>query len=46
MPTIKKIYKNILIWRYKFISQRQFIYILSILVGFLSGVAALILKNL
>jgi len=46
MPTTKKIYKNILIWRYKYISQRQFIYILSILVGFLSGVAALILKNL
>ncbi|MDX6747386.1 chloride channel protein [Polaribacter sp. PL03] len=46
MPTAKKIYKKILIWRYKYISQRQFIYILSILVGFLSGVAALILKNL
>jgi len=46
MPTTKYIYKSILIWRYKYISQRQFIYILSILVGFLSGVAALILKNL
>jgi CIC family chloride channel protein len=46
MPTAKKIYKKIYTWRYKYLSQRQFIYILSILVGFLSGVAALILKNL
>lgn len=46
MASTKKIYKQILIWRYKYITQRQFIYILSILVGFLSGVAALILKYL
>ncbi|WP_026288460.1 chloride channel protein [Polaribacter irgensii] len=46
MPTSKNIYRKILIWRYKYISQRKFIYILSVLVGFLSGVAALILKNL
>ena len=38
--------KRILIWRAKHISQRQFIYILSILVGFTSGVAAVVLKNL
>ncbi|WP_223267232.1 chloride channel protein [Polaribacter sp. IC073] len=35
-----------LLLRYKYISQRQFIYILSILVGFLAGVGAVILKNL
>ncbi|MGJ8744234.1 chloride channel protein [Polaribacter sp.] len=46
MPSTRKIYKQILIWRYKYISQRQFIYILSILVGFMSGVAALFLKNI
>jgi len=46
MPTSKNIYKKILIWRYKHISERQFIYILSILVGFLAGLAAVILKNL
>lgn len=40
------ILKKILIWRAKHISQRQFIYILSILVGFTSGVAAVVLKNL
>jgi CIC family chloride channel protein len=46
MPTAKYILTKIHIWRYKHISQRQFIYILSILIGFLSGVGAVVLKNL
>ncbi|WP_199269121.1 chloride channel protein [Polaribacter sp. L3A8] len=46
MPTTKTIYRKILIWRYKYISEKQFIYILSILVGFLAGFGAVILKNL
>lgn len=46
MSTTKNIFLKIHIWRYKHISERQFIYVLSILVGFLSGVAALLLKNL
>ena len=46
MPTTKIIFRRILIWRYKHISERQFIHILSILVGFLAGFAAVILKNL
>ena len=45
MPNLKKIYKKLLVWRYKHISQRKFVYILSILVGFTSGLVALILKN-
>ena len=45
MPTTKNIFKKILIWRYKHISERQFIYILSILVGCLAGFGAVILKN-
>tara|TARA_R110001592_G_scaffold1908_1_gene11814 strand:+ start:1677 stop:3461 length:1785 start_codon:yes stop_codon:yes gene_type:complete len=45
MPTTKNIFRKILIWRYKHISERQFIYILSILVGFLAGFGAVILKN-
>ena len=39
-------FKRLLIWRAKHISHRQFVYILSILVGFTSGIGALILKNL
>jgi CIC family chloride channel protein len=46
MPTAKYILTKIHIWRYKHISQRQFVYILSILIGFLSGVGAVVLKNL
>lgn len=34
-----------LIWRLKYIPQKQFIYIVSILVGFLSGLAAVLIKN-
>ncbi|RKF04986.1 CIC family chloride channel protein [Tenacibaculum lutimaris] len=46
MLSSKEIYKKILVWRYKHISERQFIYILSVLVGFLAGLGTLILKNL
>ena len=46
MSKSKKIFKRILIWRYKNISERQFVYLLSILVGFLSGLGTLLLKNL
>lgn len=35
-----------MVWRAKHISQRQFVYILSVLVGFTSGVGAVVLKNL
>lgn len=46
MPTKNKFLKQILLWRYKFISERQFIYVLSILVGLLAGLGTAILKNL
>ena len=42
----RPLYKRILIWRAKHISHKQFVYILSIIVGFTSGVGAVILKNL
>ena len=38
--------KKVLIWRAKHISHRQFVYFLSIVVGFTSGVGAVVLKNL
>ncbi|MCK0144282.1 chloride channel protein [Arenibacter sp. F26102] len=47
MAALKKSWlNNFLVWRAKHISQRQFIYILSILVGFTSGIGAVVLKNL
>lgn len=40
------ILKQILIWRAKHISHRQFVCILSVIIGFTSGVGAVVLKNL
>ena len=40
----RNIFTKILIWRYKNISEKQFLYVLSILVGFLSGLGAVLLK--
>ncbi|MFV9551603.1 chloride channel protein [Algibacter sp. PT7-4] len=47
MPSFtKKLLRTFLIWKYKHISERQFIYILSILTGFLAGMGTVVLKNL
>lgn len=43
---INQLIKRILIWRYKHISQKNFVYLLSILVGLLVGLAAVTLKNI
>lgn len=42
----KKILKRIFKWRYKYISQKTFIYILSVVVGLLAGLASVTLKNI
>ena len=42
----KSLFRKFLIWRYKHISERQFVFILSILVGFLAGMGTVLLKNL
>ena len=41
----KKTLTTFLFWRIKHISNKQFIYLLSMLVGFTSGVGAVLLKN-
>ena len=41
----KNLLTRFLIWRAKHISNKQFIYLLSMLIGFTSGVGAVILKN-
>ncbi len=43
---VKSLLRKFLIWKYKHISERQFIYILSVLVGFLAGIGTVLLKNL
>lgn len=46
MPsTGKSLLRKFLIWKYKHISERQFVYILSVLVGFLAGIGTVLLKN-
>ncbi|MFY0712367.1 chloride channel protein [Seonamhaeicola sp. NFXS20] len=40
------ILKRLLIWRAKHISNKQFVFILSILIGFTAGLGAVVLKNL
>ena len=42
----KSLLRRFLIWKYKHISERQFVFILSILVGFLAGIGTVLLKNL
>jgi len=45
MKRSSRFVRKLLIWRIKHINQRQFILILSLIVGILSGLAAVILKN-
>ena len=46
MPIHKRnIFTRFLIWRYKHISNKTFVHILSVIVGFLAGLAAVTLKN-
>ncbi|MFT5970252.1 MAG: CIC family chloride channel protein [Flavobacteriales bacterium] len=44
--TLKVWLKKFLLWRVKHISNRQFILILSVIVGFGSGLAAVVIKNM
>ncbi len=43
---VKYLLNRFLIWRYRHMTERQFIILLSILVGFTSGLAAVFLKNM
>lgn len=44
--SFKSLLRKFLIWKYKHISEQQFIYALSLLVGFLAGIGTVSLKNL
>lgn len=45
MPKLKILLKKFLKWRYKHISNKTFVHILSVLVGFLAGLVSVTLKN-
>ena len=44
-PQKKNLITKFLIWKYKHLSNQQFIYVVSILIGLLSGLAAMVIKN-
>lgn len=46
MPHKKNIITRFLIWKYKHLTERQFLYILSFITGLLAGISAVILKNI
>ncbi|NCT09066.1 MAG: chloride channel protein [Flavobacteriia bacterium] len=46
MPAKNTFLKQLLIWRYKNISDDNFLYIISIIVGLFAGLGAVIIKNL
>ncbi|MFB6307506.1 MAG: chloride channel protein [Flavobacteriales bacterium] len=45
ISTLKDLFKRFLLWRLKYISHRQFLLFLSVLVGFTSGLGAVVIKN-
>ncbi|MEM6541977.1 MAG: chloride channel protein [Bacteroidota bacterium] len=45
MPDTKQLFKKFLRWRYRNISNKTFIHVMSILIGFLAGLVAVTLKN-
>ena len=45
MPT-QTLIKRFLIWRYKHISQKNFVFLLSIIIGLLAGLISVLIKNI
>lgn len=45
MAAQKSLFTRFLIWRLKYISHKQFVFLVSIVVGFLSGIGAVLIKN-
>lgn len=46
MPTKSKFIKRLLIWRYKYISEKNFVFLLSLIIGLLSGLISVFIKNI
>lgn len=46
MPELKTLLRNFLKWRYKNISNKTFVQLMSVLIGLLAGLVAVTLKNL
>lgn len=46
MPTKANFFRRILIWRYKHISEKNFLFLLSLIVGLLAGLISVFVKNI
>lgn len=46
MPTKSKIFKRLHIWRYKHISEKNFVFLLSLIIGLLAGIVSVTIKNI
>lgn len=46
MPTKSKLYKRLLIWRYRHISEKNFVFLLSLVIGLLAGLVSVFIKNI
>ncbi|MDY2585937.1 chloride channel protein [Winogradskyella aquimaris] len=46
MPTKSNFLKQLLIWRYKHVSEKNFVFLLSLIVGLLSGLISVFIKNI
>ena len=46
MPTKSKFFRRLHIWRYKHISEKNFIFLLSLIIGLLAGLISVFIKNI
>ncbi|MBV7268743.1 chloride channel protein [Winogradskyella luteola] len=46
MPTKTNFFKRLLIWRYKHISEKNFVFLLSLVIGLLAGLISVFIKNI
>ncbi|WP_299112393.1 chloride channel protein [uncultured Winogradskyella sp.] len=46
MPTKSNFFKRLLIWRYKHISEKNFVFVLSLIIGLLAGLVSVFIKNI
>ncbi len=44
--TIQPLIKRLLLWRYKYISQKNFVFLLAMLIGLLAGLVSVTIKNI
>lgn len=46
MPTKSNFLKQLLIWRYKHVSEKNFVFVLSLIIGLLAGLISVFIKNI